>query len=58
MEMFSPVFVRTVKQILHQNNVVVLATIPVPRGKPIPLVEEIRSHAQVKLIEVRVSLKF
>ena len=52
MEMFSAVFVRTVKQILLQKNTVLFATIPVPRGKPIPLVEEIRHHKEVQVFEV------
>ncbi|KAG7168877.1 cancer-related nucleoside-triphosphatase homolog [Homarus americanus] len=44
MEMFSQEFVRGVRQVISQPDMTLLLTIPIPKGKPIPLVEEIRSH--------------
>ncbi|MPC20643.1 Cancer-related nucleoside-triphosphatase [Portunus trituberculatus] len=44
MEMFSEDFVKGVRQAISSPSSTILATIPIPKGKPIPLVEEIRRN--------------
>ncbi|XP_068236164.1 cancer-related nucleoside-triphosphatase [Palaemon carinicauda] len=50
MEMFSQKFVSGVRQVMGQSFSTVLATIPIPKGRPIPLVEEIRNRKDILLI--------
>ncbi|XP_008499334.1 cancer-related nucleoside-triphosphatase [Calypte anna] len=52
MELFSQAFVQAVRQTLAASGTVVLGTIPVPKGKPLDLVEEIRSRKDVKVFNV------
>lgn len=52
MELFSDMFIRTVRAVMKTDKVTLFATIPVPRGKPIPFVEEVRHHKFTKLFEV------
>ncbi|NP_001003463.1 cancer-related nucleoside-triphosphatase [Danio rerio] len=52
MELFSQPFIRAVRQILEKSCCSVLGTIPVPKGKPLALVEELRSRADVKIFTV------
>ncbi|XP_071595084.1 cancer-related nucleoside-triphosphatase isoform X2 [Heliangelus exortis] len=49
MELFSQAFIQAVHQTLAASGTVVLGTIPVPKGKPLDLVEEIRSRKDVKV---------
>ncbi|KAJ7342257.1 hypothetical protein JRQ81_009966 [Phrynocephalus forsythii] len=49
MELFSQSFIQAVHQILSGSGVVMLGTIPVSKGKPLGLVEEIRNHKEVKV---------
>ncbi|XP_010620255.2 cancer-related nucleoside-triphosphatase isoform X4 [Fukomys damarensis] len=49
MELFSQPFILAVRQTLSSPGTVVLGTIPVPKGKPLALVEEIRSRPDVKV---------
>ncbi|XP_047488276.1 cancer-related nucleoside-triphosphatase-like [Penaeus chinensis] len=52
MEMFSQGFVTSVQRILAQPDATVLTTIPIPKGKPIPLVEQIRNGKNVFLVNL------
>ncbi|KAM9383136.1 cancer-related nucleoside-triphosphatase [Phaethornis superciliosus] len=52
MELFSQAFVQAVRQTLTASGTVVLGTIPVPKGRPLDLVEEIRSRKDVKVFNV------
>ncbi|XP_069500944.1 cancer-related nucleoside-triphosphatase isoform X2 [Ambystoma mexicanum] len=52
MELFSQPFVRLVREILDSECAAVLGTIPVPKGKPLILVEEIRQRGDVKVFSV------
>ncbi|XP_059691476.1 cancer-related nucleoside-triphosphatase isoform X2 [Gavia stellata] len=52
MELFSQAFIQAVRQTLTDSGTVVLGTIPVPKGKPLDLVEEIRSRKDVKVFNV------
>ncbi|KAM7049975.1 cancer-related nucleoside-triphosphatase isoform 1-T1 [Molossus nigricans] len=52
MELFSQPFVQAVRQTLATPGTVVLGTIPVPKGKPLALVEEIRTRADVRVFSV------
>ncbi|NXO94703.1 NTPCR triphosphatase, partial [Certhia brachydactyla] len=52
MELFSQAFIQAVRQTLAGSGTVVLGTIPVPKGKPLDLVEEIRSRKDVKVFNV------
>ncbi|NWV63388.1 NTPCR triphosphatase, partial [Malurus elegans] len=52
MELFSQAFIQAVRQILAGSETVVLGTIPIPKGKPLDLVEEIRSRKDVKVFNV------
>lgn len=55
MEMFSSRFVQTVRTLTAQVETTVLATIPIAKGRPIPLVEELRHSADAKLMVVSAS---
>ncbi|XP_018595597.1 cancer-related nucleoside-triphosphatase [Scleropages formosus] len=52
MELFSQAFVRAVRQTLDGSGHCVLGTIPIPKGKPLGLVEEVRGRTDVKLFTV------
>ncbi|KAM9316707.1 cancer-related nucleoside-triphosphatase [Gastrophryne carolinensis] len=52
MELFSQTFISLVQRVLSSEKVVVLGTIPVPKGKPLPLVEDIRHRADVKVFTI------
>ncbi|XP_043932919.1 cancer-related nucleoside-triphosphatase isoform X2 [Protopterus annectens] len=56
MEMFSQAFIRTVRQMLDAACTTVLGTIPIPKGKPLGLVEEIRSRRDVKVFNTSTSV--
>lgn len=55
MELFSQSFVRAVSQTLD-SPCVILGTIPVPKGRPLGLVEEVRSRRDVKVFHVSKNL--
>lgn len=52
MELFSDEFKRNVQKCFSSSHNVILATVPIPKGKPIPLVETVKSHPQTLLITV------
>uniref|UniRef100_G1L7L4 Nucleoside-triphosphatase, cancer-related n=1 Tax=Ailuropoda melanoleuca TaxID=9646 RepID=G1L7L4_AILME len=52
MELFSQPFIQAVRQTLSAPGTVVLGTIPIPKGKPLALVEEIRRRNDVQLFSV------
>ncbi|XP_061480489.1 cancer-related nucleoside-triphosphatase isoform X2 [Rhineura floridana] len=52
MELFSQSFIQAVRHILSGPGPVILGTIPVPKGKPLGLVEEIRSRKEVKVFNI------
>ncbi|XP_067840254.1 cancer-related nucleoside-triphosphatase [Heptranchias perlo] len=52
MELFSEPFIQAVRQILDGTGATILGTIPVPKGKPLGLVEEIRSRRDVKIFNI------
>ncbi|KAI4889741.1 hypothetical protein NFI96_019652 [Prochilodus magdalenae] len=52
MELFSQAFIRAVRQALDSSTCTILGTIPVPKGKPLGLVEEIRARKDVKVFTV------
>ncbi len=56
MELFSQGFVQAVRRILNQPYSTVLGTIPVPKGKALGLVEEIRTRRDVKVYNVSILL--
>lgn len=52
MELFSQAFIRAVRQTLDCSSFSILGTIPIPKGKPLGLVEEVRERADVKVFTV------
>uniref|UniRef100_A0A8C5MH46 Nucleoside-triphosphatase, cancer-related n=1 Tax=Leptobrachium leishanense TaxID=445787 RepID=A0A8C5MH46_9ANUR len=52
MELFSESFIHVVRKTLECAGAVILGTIPVPKGKPLPLVEEIRRRPDVKVFTI------
>ncbi|EDL96761.1 similar to RIKEN cDNA 2310079N02 (predicted), isoform CRA_a [Rattus norvegicus] len=52
MELFSQPFIQAVRQTLSTPGIIVLGTIPISRGKPLALVEEIRKRRDVKVFSV------
>lgn len=52
MELFSQSFIRAVRQTLDGSSCTILGTIPIPKGKPLGLVEEVRSRRDVKVFTV------
>ena len=52
MELFSHKFVQLVKTIYEQKHCTILATIPIAKGRPIPLVEELRQRQDCQVFEV------
>lgn len=52
MELFSQPFVRAVRQTLDAAPCTILGTVPVPKGKPLGLVEEVRGRRDVRVFTV------
>ncbi|XP_019726237.1 cancer-related nucleoside-triphosphatase isoform X2 [Hippocampus comes] len=52
MELFSQPFIKAVRQTLDCSSCTVLGTIPIPKGKPLGLVEEVRIRSDVKVFTV------
>lgn len=52
MELFSQSFIRAVRQTLDGSSFTILGTVPVPKGKPLGLVEEVRNRRDVKVFTV------
>ncbi|CAL4096073.1 unnamed protein product, partial [Meganyctiphanes norvegica] len=52
MELFSTGFVSGIRQLLGSPNTTILTTIPIQKGRPIPLVEEIRNRKDILLINL------
>ncbi|XP_031593482.1 cancer-related nucleoside-triphosphatase [Oreochromis aureus] len=52
MELFSQSFIRAVRQTLDSASCTILGTIPIPKGKPLGLVEEVRNRRDVKVFTV------
>ncbi|XP_072533667.1 cancer-related nucleoside-triphosphatase [Salminus brasiliensis] len=52
MELFSLAFIHAVRQALDNSTCSILGTIPIPKGKPLGLVEEIRARKDVKVFMV------
>lgn len=52
MELFSQSFIRAVRHTLDGSSFTILGTIPVPKGKPLGLVEEVRNRTDVKVFTV------
>lgn len=57
MEMFSNTFAQTVRSLVSRGDITILATIPIPKGRPIALVEELRSSKDARVFEVRKGIK-
>nr|CAD7590720.1 unnamed protein product [Timema genevievae] len=57
MELFSDDFKQSVKSALNNPLQVILATIPVAKGRPISFVEEIRQHPNAKVFIVSILYK-
>ena len=53
MELFSQPFIREVRQTLDSPGWAILGTIPVSRGRPLALVEEVRVRRDVRVFTVR-----
>ena len=54
MELFSQSFSRAVQGLLDSSRRTVLCTIPIPKGKPLGLVEHVRQRKDVVLYQVNV----
>uniref|UniRef100_T1IV54 AAA+ ATPase domain-containing protein n=1 Tax=Strigamia maritima TaxID=126957 RepID=T1IV54_STRMM len=53
MELFSKSFEHTVLELFsNDNQQFILATIPIAKNKPLPLVDTLRSRSDIKLIDV------
>ena len=52
MELFSTKFENVVRQLFEDKNHNVIATIPIPRRQPIPLIESLRNRCDCKLFVV------
>ncbi|CAL8258237.1 unnamed protein product [Lota lota] len=52
MELFSQPFIREVRQTLDSPRCSILGTIPISRGKPLALVEEVRGRSDVRVFTV------
>ena len=53
MELFSRPFCQAVKKVFEQTATVVIATVPISKGKPLHLVDEIKRRPDCILYEVR-----
>ncbi|PIK56906.1 putative cancer-related nucleoside-triphosphatase [Apostichopus japonicus] len=49
MELFSQTFIQVVGKLLRQDRVTLFGTIPIQKGKPLSLVEEIRNRDDVRV---------
>lgn len=58
MELFSRSFNDAVKNLFETPNLQIIATIPVAKGKPIPLIENLRSDPKNIIITVRINKLF
>ena len=45
MELLSAEFVKLVTSLFEQNSTNIIATIPMPKGKPIPFVESLKNKS-------------
>lgn len=52
MELFSKRFEKLVNEVFVNMNVKIVATIPIPKSRPIPIVEKIKSREDSKLFEI------
>ena len=52
MELFSETFESLIRQIYEQNNCNIIATIPIPKGKPIKLIESLKNRPDCKIFIV------
>lgn len=52
MELFSKPFSTAIKRVFDQKNLVVLATVPLAKGRGLAAVEEIKRRQDCSLIEV------
>ncbi|KAA0718306.1 Cancer-related nucleoside-triphosphatase [Triplophysa tibetana] len=52
MELFSQAFIRAVRQTLDASSCSIVGTIPVPKGKPLALVEEVSGRQDVKIYTI------
>ncbi|XP_069118207.1 cancer-related nucleoside-triphosphatase homolog [Argopecten irradians] len=52
MELFSHTFVRVIKDLLNSKNTTVITTIPIAKGRPIPVVEEVRTRSDAVIFTV------
>lgn len=56
MELFSQGFIQAVRKLIDQPNATILGTIPVPKGRLLGLVEEVRSRPDVQVFTVCLSI--
>ncbi|CAL8390268.1 unnamed protein product [Arctogadus glacialis] len=52
MELFSQPFIREVRQTLDSPRCAILGTMPISRGRPLALVEEVRGRSDVRVFTV------
>ena len=52
MELFSTKFESMVKTLFEKNVSNIIATVPISKGKPIPLVESLKNSKTSKIFEV------
>ncbi|XP_063958967.1 cancer-related nucleoside-triphosphatase-like [Lytechinus pictus] len=52
MELFSQGFIQAVRRLLDQSDTTIFGTIPVPKGRPLGLVEEVRGRADVQVFTI------
>ena len=52
MELFSATFESLIKQIYEKSNCNIIATIPIPKGKPIELIEALKNRPDCKIFTV------
>eukprot|EP00057_Strongylocentrotus_purpuratus_P002113 XP_003723869.1 PREDICTED: cancer-related nucleoside-triphosphatase homolog [Strongylocentrotus purpuratus] len=52
MELFSQGFIQAVRKLIDQPNTTIFGTIPVPKGRPLGLVEEVRSRPDVQVFTI------
>ena len=57
MELLSKKFESVMRQILNNQHITLLTTIPVQSGRPIPLVEQVRTHPQCLVVQVSVNIR-
>ncbi len=52
MELFSKTFVSSLKRLFDSKSAIILATVPVSKGKLIPIVEDLKKRPDCQLITV------